>query len=299
MHTHRDNGHLKALIVAAAAVAGLSGCRGATAVAPSPNGPGSGSAQLTGVVSNSITGPIRGAHVVAIDGPLAGAAALTGADGTFSLPYRMGFDGHLQISKDGYAPVTLPVSGRDQSDSTVAIALHVAETPLTIAGRYTITFVADPVCVQIPEALRTRSFVANLDQATAFPQNTRFDGELSGASFAPAVLRGELNSFFGFVEGSLVSVRIANLFESAEVDEGIAEQIAPGVRLDIFGASTLTATDPTTLSARMSGYFAVRDGSGLRTCNSPNHLLEMRRGNPSPQVLSAFGRPSLANTRPR
>ena len=82
------------------------------------------------------------------------------------------------------------------------------------------------------------------------------------------MLRGELNSFFGFIEGNLVNVRIANLFESSDVDE-----------------------------ARMSG-FAVRGGSGLRTCTSPNDVLEMRRGNPSSPVLAAFGRPSLARTRP-
>jgi hypothetical protein len=267
-----------AITTTAVILLGLNGCGVAPSVAPTPDNGGSTATRLVGVVSNPVTGRIIGVEVAVIDGPLAGERTLTGVDGVFRLPYNFRTDGDLQFSKDGYAPLTVKIPMGAQPSGAIAIGLHLAAAPVSLGGIYTITFTADRACAQIPDELRTRSYVATVAQPAQFPQNTRFDVELSGASFAAGTLRGAtLNSFYGFVEANSVGLRFANAFESIDIDEGIAEQIAPGARLEIFGSATLTVNDPASMSSPLTGYFALTDATGTRKCSSSSHLVVMTR----------------------
>jgi hypothetical protein len=58
---------------------------------------------------------------------------------------------------------------------------------------------------------------------------------LSGDVFAHAQqqISGTLDSFFGFVEANAVNFRILNRSEASEVAEGIREEVAPYVLLEI------------------------------------------------------------------
>jgi hypothetical protein len=260
----------------------LIGCSAKTSVAPT-SGSASSGGQLVGQVANSITGPIEAVRVAVTSGPSAGASTLTGVDGVFRVSYDFRAAGQLEFAKDGYAPLAFSIPEGRQPNGAIAVALHLAALPLSLRGVYTATFVADASCTQIPEVLRTRSYVATLDQAQAFPQDTRFDVTLTGASFAAGTLRSAvLNSFFGFVEGNTVALTVANLFESVEIAEGIAEQVAPGVLLEIYGKAMVTVDDPAHVSMPMTGYFALTDASGTRICNSSNHRVALTRYADSP-----------------
>jgi len=256
------------------AVLAFNAC-GVTATAPTPLAAGSTAEQLVGVVTNSIAGPLSDVQVSVIGGTSSGAMTQTGHDGYFRVPFNFRSPGELRFAKDGYAPLTVVPTA--QPSGAIAISLHLAVPPLRMAGTYTVTFTAGSECTQIPDTLRSRSYTASVDQPAQFPQNTRFEVSLTGAAFANGTLRVSLSSFYGFVEGSTVQFRVANLWESLEIDEGIAEQIAPGVRLEIFGAATQSVADPDHMAMPMTGYFALTDGSGTRSCASPNHLVRWSR----------------------
>ncbi len=243
----------------------------------SPAGPsfalGSTNDQLVGAVRNPISGYVAGVHVAVTSGPSAGVVTLTDADGAFRVPYNFRSPGRLDFTKEGYAPWTF-APDRIQPSGVLSIILHLAEPPVHLAGEYRLQFIADSACTQLSVALRIRSYTATIHQPQQFPQSTAFDANLSGATFAPATLSGALDSFSGAAEGHTVRLGIANSLESIEgVDEGIAEQIAPDVRLEIFGSASVEVADPQSFSARMSGYFAVTDPTGTRKCTSTNHLM--------------------------
>jgi hypothetical protein len=260
----------------------LNGCSNTTAVAPTSIDPRFNGSQLTGYVTNSVTGPIDAVRVSVTAGPYAGTSTLTGTDGLFLVPFDFRTAGEVAFAKDGFAPVVVSIPVR-QSQGAIAIDLHFATPPLSLRGVDTATFVADASCTQIPERLRTRSYHATVDQAQAFPQDTRFDVTLTGAAFATGTLRGaSLDSFFGFVEGNSVGLTVANLFESGQIAEGIAEQIAPGVLLEIYGNAMASVDNPANVSMPMTGYFALTDASGTRICHSSNHRVVLTRSANTP-----------------
>lgn len=251
------------------------GC-GSTSISPTASGATPQPINLFGNVSNSVAGPVDAARVSVTDGASAGATTLTGSDGSFRLSYNASSEGHLQVTKDGYVPTVVSVPSGFRTNGVWSIILHVA-TSANLAGTYAATFVADRACGQIPEAMRTRQYDAVVDQPSQFPQNTQFAVKLSGAQFAQGTENVPLDSFYGFIEGTSVRLDIANSFELVDVEEGIAEQIAAGVRLEIFGRANLAVLDPGSLSAAMTGYFAVTDASGIHKCDSSNHLVMLRQ----------------------
>jgi len=253
--------------IAVATVTALSACGGASSVAPS-----SAPTTLAGHVSNAIAGPLDGARVTVTAGPSTGAFTVTDSNGDFRLAYDSRSSGQLEVTKADYAPTTVNVVAR--SSSSIDILLHSARPPVSLSGVYALTFTADAACTQIPEALRTRSYSAVVVQPSQFPQNTAFDVTVSGGSFVAAqAFAGRLNSFFGFVEANAVDFRIENRYEGSEVEEGIREEIAPDVLLEIRGEAKVTGTDGSTIAAPLSGSFTVTDPSGTRTCASANHAM--------------------------
>ncbi len=264
-------------LIAVAAVIALSACGGRSSVAPSSSS--SAPTILAGHVSNAIVGPLDGARVTVTAGPSTGAFTVTDSNGDFKLAYDFRSNGQLQVTKADYAPTTVNVVARPSG--SIDILLHSARPPVSLGGVYALTFTADAACTQIPEALRTRSYSADIAQPSQFPQNTAFDVTVSGGSFVAAqAFAGRLNSFFGFVEANAVDFRIENRYEGSEIDEGIREEIAPTVLLEIRGEAKVTVNDGSTIATALSGSFTVTDPSGTRTCASANHAMMLSGSQP-------------------
>jgi hypothetical protein len=263
---------------AAVSILVLGGCGQSSSVAPTPPVLSSTNDQLAGVVSNAIIGPLAGVRVENVSASSTTAVTVTDADGYFRLPYDFRMPRQLAFTKDGFAPYTLSLPVSSRPSGLVAVTLHLATPPVTLAGTYTVQFVADSSCTQIPDALRVRTYAASLVQASQFPQSTRFDVTLSGASFAQgAVGRTTLDSFTGLVEANSVVLSIENQFEAIELDEGIAETLGPRARLEIEGNASFTVIDPSNFSGSMTGYFALTQDGAIRKCISANHVVAFTR----------------------
>ena len=260
----------------------MTACRGGTPAGPTLTGTTSatGAYVIRGYVSDSITRALDGASVTLVDGAQAGASTLTDAAGRFSIPFSSGDAVQVRFAKEGYLPLVTSVHPDVPGGSGgIAITLFLTTSPVSLAGTYTALFTADASCSQIPQAFRTRSYTATIGQQGEMPRNTRLDVTLSGATFAQGGSRMVLNTFFGFVKGDTVDLRIENVTAIlGDWDEGISEQVAPGVFVSVFGtASLFTVRDPGNMTASVSGDFQYADSAGLKTCTASNHQLRLTR----------------------
>ena len=75
--------------------------------------------------------------------------------------------------------------GRNDGRPYLAFYLDVPAPPVNIAGDYTLTFVADSACADLPAEVRTRTYAATitLDSRPNTQANTGFKVEVSGAPF--------------------------------------------------------------------------------------------------------------------
>ena len=87
--------------------------------------------------------------------------------------------------------------------------LKVPDVPVAIAGDYTLTFIADGACANLPDELRTRSYAATVGPADFYWPGYPAD---SGTSFkvtpaGSAFPRG-LNNFYLNVAGNYIAVSL-------------------------------------------------------------------------------------------
>ena len=121
--------------------------------------------QLRGFVVDTAFRPLSGARIEVVSGPSAGAAAVAGADGGFSLTgifgeetqFRATMDGHEARTQSWNCSVALCL-GSTGASPWLAFYLSVLAPSVNIAGRYTLTFTADAVCTDLPADVRTRSY---------------------------------------------------------------------------------------------------------------------------------------------
>ena len=155
--------------------AGLAGCGGSSSpVAPrqgteTPSTPGSVSGELiSGTVSDSALRPLAGARVELLDGPQAGMAATSDAEGGFSIRGTVDDTTRFRASKDGYVAGTeiiLPFCDSCSPKRWVHLYLKVLDAPVALAGDYTLTFVADSTCANLPAEIRTRRYAVTIGPA--------------------------------------------------------------------------------------------------------------------------------------
>ena len=67
--------------------------------------------------------------------------------------------------------------------------LDVLAVPVSIAGDYTLTFIADPSCTTLPDEARARTYATTITPAPHRPQ-TSFDVTVTGASMLAAYQKG-------------------------------------------------------------------------------------------------------------
>jgi hypothetical protein len=147
---------------------------------------------LNGVVSDTAFRRLAGARIEITNGPEAGAWTTTNAEGQFSFIFTSTstsspFDDTTQVraAVDGYLAATQTVRCGRCPNYYAYFNLALTVPPVSIAGDYTLTFVADSACTDLPAEVRTRSYTATLTASSdlSYPPNTLFDVIVGGVPF--------------------------------------------------------------------------------------------------------------------
>jgi hypothetical protein len=276
--------------------AGLAGCDGARArgpSAPSPVPPSVPSPttgiQLAGTVSDAAWRPLAGARVEVVDGPQAGLSTTADARGEFRLTGA--FDGttHFRATKEGHVAATgplPPVCANCRPNFWIHFYLETLAPYANIAGDYTLTFIADSACADLPNEARTRTYGATVALASGSgqPANSWFNVTVSGSTFLE-----HYNSFTIGVAGDYLAADVGDWGHGAP---GLVEQIAPNTYLTLSGGIATSLTDPSTISSSFHGAvdrcelttewgsrYSCGDaqGVGRAHCLSQNHQFILRR----------------------
>ena len=175
---------------------GLAGCRGSASSTPSGPSPVQqpvpvpqpGGVQMNGYVSDTLFRPLEGVRVEVLDGPQAGAFTTSTATGQFSLAGTFDDTTRFRASKDNLVAATetlTPKCATCNGARFIYFYLAVLAPPVSIAGDYTLTFMADLACAGLPDEVRTRTYSATIAPVSGpyAPANTVFRVTVSGGSF--------------------------------------------------------------------------------------------------------------------
>jgi hypothetical protein len=243
---------MKRVVVAFAfALVGLTcGCgRSASSsppMAPSPAAPAL-HLKLSGYVADTAYRPLGGVRVEVLSGPDAGMELTSEASGAFSYTGTFPDTVKIRASKDGFIAATQPVIPSTTSAMAwVFFQLAPLAPPVSVAGNYTLTIVADSACAGIPKDVRTRTYAATVtvNSNSSAPRNTNFNGRVSDARFAP-----NANIFWVGVAGDYLAISTEGEGPS------IVEEVGPGRYIAYAGSAgaTVGTPDVTTLSAAFNG----------------------------------------------
>jgi len=244
--------------------------------APPPTAPPRN--DVAGWVLDTADRPVAGARVEVVDGPQAGTSAMSDATGQFSLAGTT-----FRATKEGYVSVT-QASQTSAPGGRPWIIFHLEglAPPVNIAGDYTLTFIADSACTELPNELQTRTYAATVTPAASRP-NTSFDVTVTGAP-----LLGDYTIFMIGVFGDYLAF---NLDWEGPV---LVEQVAPNTYLAFQGAaeasvatsglSTISASFDGTieycvLTSEMGRFYSCSPGQAVTyaRCASKNHRLILTR----------------------
>jgi hypothetical protein len=166
--------------------------------------------------------------------------------------------------------------------------LDVLEPPVAVAGDYTLTFIADSTCTNLPDELRTRRYAASIAPADlkwpGYPaeSDTSFKVTATGSDFPDG-----LNGFYLNLAGTYVNVSLGD-----HTDPGITERVAANAFFAFGGwAVTSVSTPVSTISTTFQGWidYCVNPNMGGRydctpaptvalvRCESTRHQLILTR----------------------
>jgi hypothetical protein len=265
---------------------GFTGCGGGSPSAPSVQRPVSQPTafQLTGFVMDSANRSIAGARVEVLAGSQAGLSTTSDAAGRFSLTGT--FDGttRFSASKEGYVTATQPM-GSDNPAYGIIFVMGVLAAPVSIAGDYAVTFIADSACAdRLPVEMRTRMYSVTIVPGPELnrPANTSFAAEFSGPTFDAYYHR--------------MSIAVAGDYLSFDLsDNYLLEEVADETYFAIGGVGSASAgAGASTISGSFQGTFDycvmnsdLTDGSRYNCtpdvavthaqCQSNNHRLILAR----------------------
>jgi hypothetical protein len=265
---------LTAILLALTTV--LAGCGGRSPAAPSAglsgdSTPGQTATQIRGIVSDSVFLPVANARIEILDGPDTGKTTTTDASGAFSLTAVADDMTRLRARKEGYGEgITMRALHPDAPPGWVWIALATVTPPARIAGRYTVTLVADSACTNIPTALRTRTYDATIAENSdpRQPAGTSFSATINGVPIVPG--RG---AFAVGVAGDVIAFLLG--------DHGpyFAEQVSSDRYIAFEGRAVLNWTSAASHSTSFQGWATYGDTARLSSpaasevCASTNHQL--------------------------
>jgi hypothetical protein len=181
------------VMLLAVLVLGLTGCGRSGSSAPSspspmqPLAPQAGSVLMNGYVADTLFRPLAGVKVEVLDGPQAGAFTTSGSTGEFSMTGTFDDTTRFRASKADLVTATATLTPKCPTCSQRFIYFYLAGTapPVSMAGDYTLTFMADPACAGLPDDVRTRTYAATMTPVldSHVPLNTVLQVAVSGASF--------------------------------------------------------------------------------------------------------------------
>jgi hypothetical protein len=248
--------------------------------------------RLTGSVSDPAFRAIAGAQVAIVEGPQAGASTTTDSSGLFSFTGTFDDSTRIRASRDGYVSATealVPSCATcNPNNRYTYFYLSLAAAPVSVAGEYTLTFVADSTCAGIPEEVRTRTYTASISPSTnpRAPAGTMFDVAVGGAAF-----RGDAAVIPLGVAGNLVAFEMRGHGEPTLVDElgpttyltfdGRAEALADGAVVSTLSTSfegSIGFCDLKVKAPAGPSFVCAASLAIARVdCASSNHQLIMRR----------------------
>lgn len=205
-------------------------------------------AGVSGQVSDSAFRPLHGARVEVLDGPQAGAATHTDANGQFAMTGTFDANTRFRAELQGYIGSTQTWTQCSTCPRPwLSFRLAVPTPPVAVAGDYTVTFIADNVCSDIPAELRSRTYTATMAPARPFPgvpPDTSFELTLNEGTF----LDGYRSLYIG-VAGDVITMSFGG--------DGpfVVEQVAPNTYIGFDGAIEAVVTPPLrSITASFKGY---------------------------------------------
>jgi hypothetical protein len=209
---------------------------------------------ISGFVLDTGFRVVGGARVEVIDGPQAGMSSTVDATGTFSLTGTFDSTTRFRATKDGYVTATqtwsCSVDTCGGQGASPWLGFYLASSlaaPVDIAGDYTLTFIADSACTDLPDEVRTRTYEATIVPSSIpnIPADTAFKVTVAGASF--------LSGFADFGIG-VVGDHV-DLWLDGGHDPPLVEQLAPNTYLAFSGNATVSVAAPiSSISASLDGW---------------------------------------------
>lgn len=287
MGGERLSGQVRVIVLVAVVVAGCHGDSNRP-TSPSPTSTLSSLQSITGVVRDLLGRPIRDARIEVAEGPSLEIAAISDAQGQFSIDaIASGDRAALNASKDGYETATI----RARVSQTV-IFLRDA-TVANLEGGATIILTADASCTQLPASLRTRSYAAVVTQSTKtgamMASASTFVGDLNGADFHQGYGTIWLVTTHDAVRFNISSW---DAFNSWLEDQPVIERVTPTSHVSVSGRATAAVSNgQSTMTAVLDGTFsfcaeskpgaqpqwALTCAVAAVECTSARHQLTMAR----------------------
>lgn len=209
---------------------------------------------------------LPGARVEIVDGPQAGTVLTTDAQGEFALSGSFLNTNTFRASKDGYVTATQGFSTSAPGGRPwLTFYLKPLAAPVNVAGDYSLTLVADPSCVELPDQLRTRTYSATITPATG-TSDTSFRLAVTGTP-----VLGTLNRVSIEVGGNTLG-----LWLDGGHDPTLVEQLGPNAYLAYSGLgwATVDRSASTTISGSFEGWIEycemnspMREGYNCGTSN--------------------------------
>jgi hypothetical protein len=191
---------------------------------------------------------IAGVRIEIVDGPQAGSSMTSDAAGQFSLTGPFVSTNTFRAVKDGYVTATQGFSTSTPGGRPwLYFYLQPVAAPVNIAGDYTLTFVADRGCTQLPSEVRTRTYTATITRASpTSPANTSYELTITGAPL--------LERFRSFTIG--VAGDSLGFWLHGGHDPPLVEQLAASTYLGYSGwAAARVGTSPvSTISTPFEGW---------------------------------------------
>ena len=297
---HRE--HRSIAIATLVVVAGLAACSEPPDVVPGPTGvvnrgqppppppPALQETTLRGYVSDSAGRALEGATVEILDGPQSGRSAITDATGWFTLVGTLEDTTRLRASKEGHVSTTgtLAFQRGDGPPGYVTFILGVLAAPVSLAGDYKLTFIADDACQSVPSELRKRTYFTSIevDPSPRNPPGTFLWANITGVPYLanqgriPILVAGDVVTFWLGEHG---------------YGAAFVEQVGPNAYLEFDGGVTVSvgsspvsristtftgAVDYCVLPSPMTGqYYDCDPGRAVTNvhCESSNHRLILKR----------------------
>ena len=206
---------------------------------PAPPLPPPPEFSVSGVVVDNVSRPLADARVEVIDGPGAGAFAVTDSSGRYALPGLFSNAITARASKEGYFTTTRTFAPSSRPSEHPDLSFILDSPSINIAGEYSMTIAADSACTEFPAAARSRTYLATVTPSANIPN--AYQLELSDATFYPFRDR-----MFAAVAGDVAR------FAIDPYDTSVSEELAPSAILTFWGDTRASVGGPRS-SAPFSG----------------------------------------------